>query len=227
MEHPLDNPVWHAIAGPHSGFAVGTGRARQYPRDMAPFAAIAEATGEAYDDLGRDLPTGVEARLFRPVEEIPPPGWQVVSARPIRQLVADSAPKLHAADNELIALGPSDAIDMLALADDAKPGPFGPRTVEVGRFVGWRDAAGRLRAMAGERFLVQGHVELSAICVHPDVRGHGLGASMTRRLANDAIGRGEMPFLHVFPDNPAGALYERLGFRERATLWVLWHKPAP
>jgi ribosomal protein S18 acetylase RimI-like enzyme len=229
MEHPLDNPAWHALTGPHAAVALGAGAARHYPREAAPFSAVAEATPAAYDDLARDLPTGLEARLFRPVEDAPPPGWAVVSARPIRQMVADAAALAGSqpAEGEAVALGPSDAADMLALADAAKPGPFGRRTGSLGRFLGWRRPDGRLLAMAGERFRLPGHVELSAICVHPDARGRGFGAALTLCLARDALARGEMPFLHVFPDNPAGALYERLGFRERKTLWVLWHRPAP
>jgi hypothetical protein len=39
--------------------------------------------------------------------------------------------------------------------------------------------------------------------------------------------RGDVPFLHVFPNSPAAKLHARLGFRERATLWVLWHRPVP
>jgi ribosomal protein S18 acetylase RimI-like enzyme len=71
------------------------------------------------------------------------------------------------------------------------------------------------------------HVELSAIAVHPNARGQGLGTMITARLARAAITPGETPFLHVFPDNPALALYNRLGFRERARLWVLWCRPVP
>jgi predicted GNAT family acetyltransferase len=79
--------------------------------------------------------------------------------------------------------------------------------------------------MAGERFRLPGYVELSAICVHPEARRRGLGGVLTRTLMRRALARGEAPFLHVFPDNPAAALYARLGFRERATLWVLWRRP--
>lgn len=227
--HVLDNPVWHALtAGPHAALALGSDAARHYPRDMAPFSALAEATPSAYADLARDLPPGIEARLFRPAEEAPPPGWVVVSARPILQMVAAAVnlAAAHPAERDLVALGPADAADMLALADAAKPGPFGPRTPDLGRFLGHRGLDGRLLAMAGERFRLPGHVELSAICVHPDARGHGLGAALTLRLARDALARSEVPFLHVFPDNLAAALYARLGFRERAVLWVLWHRPA-
>lgn len=228
MAHPLDNPVWHALTGPHAELARGAGAARHYPRDMAPFSAIETSAPAAYADLACDLSAGLEARLFRPVEEAPPPGWAVISARPIRQMVAEATDlgASHPQEATLRPLGPGDATEMLALAEAAKPGPFGPRTPHLGRYLGLRGPDGRLLAMAGERFRLPGHVELSAICVHPEVRGRGLGAALTLRLAREALARGEVPFLHVFPDNPAAGLYARLGFRDRATLWVLWHRPA-
>ena len=42
MADPLDNVVWHALAGPHAKFAIGRGKARHYPRDVAPFSALEE-----------------------------------------------------------------------------------------------------------------------------------------------------------------------------------------
>jgi ribosomal protein S18 acetylase RimI-like enzyme len=122
-------------------------------------------------------------------------------------------------------LGEDDTQDMLDLAEIAKPGPFGPRTCWLGRYIGFRDG-GRLVAMGGERFRLPGFVELSAISVHPDAGGRGLGSAITLTLAHQALARGETPFLHVFPDNPAAALYQRLGFRERARLWVIWRRVA-
>ena len=108
----------------------------------------------------------------------------------------------------------------------AKPGPFGPRTHLLGRYCGYRKG-GRLLAMGGERFHLPGFVELSAIGVHPDARGIGLGAAITLHLAHLTLSRGEVPFLHVFPENPAVALYRRLGFRERTRLWVIWRRLMP
>ncbi len=70
----LDNPVWHALTGPHRAHAVGRGAARHYPREMAPFSAFAEPTAEAYADL-RSICRPHEARLFRPHEEELPRGW--------------------------------------------------------------------------------------------------------------------------------------------------------
>jgi len=66
MMEPLDNPVWHALIGPHARFAQGQGFARHYPRDMAPFSGIVTASPAAYADLAVGLPSGNEARLFRP-----------------------------------------------------------------------------------------------------------------------------------------------------------------
>jgi ribosomal protein S18 acetylase RimI-like enzyme len=224
----LDNPVWHALTGPHARLALGRGKARHYPRDMAPFSGIAEATPAAYADLAADLPPGTEARLFRPTNERVPPGWEVMSARPILQMVADGdeLPPASPIDDRIVELCPADVPDMLGLVDTSKPGPFGSKTRELGLYVGIRDQwDGQLIAMGGERLRLDCHVELSAIAVHPTARGCGLGVAITAHLARAVTAQGKTPFLHVFPDNPALGLYRRLGFRERATLWVLWHRP--
>jgi predicted GNAT family acetyltransferase len=147
-----------------------------------------------------------------------------VSSRPIIQIVADHSVQADAALGErLIELGTNDAHEMLQLTEIAKPGPFGPQTHVLGTYVGYRDR-GKLSAMGGRRFHLPGFVELSAICVHPDARGRGLGTGITSHLTRMAWAHGETPFLHVFPDNPAVALYRRLGFRERAQLWVIWRR---
>lgn len=224
MSEPLDNPVWHALTGPHAKFAIGRGAARHYPRDIAPFSAIAEPTSPAYSDLAADLPPDSEARLFRPTDEAIPPAWEAISARPIVQMVADDSTPEPAATDAIVPLGETDTDEMLALAEATRPGPFGRRTVLLGRYLGIR-RDGRLVAMAGERFRLPGYVELSAICVHPDFRGLGFGSGLTQYLTHRARVRGETSFLHVFPENPAMMVYARLGFRERARLWVLWRRP--
>jgi len=150
MEHPLDNPVWHALSGPHRQFAIGHGQARHYPRDMAPFSAIAEATPAAYADLAIDLPPQTEARLFRPTEHPAPRDWETVSARPIVQMVCDGLylPTPNDLDARIAPLGPADVPDMLALVDVAKPGPFASRTIQLGGYVGIRHArTGQLIAL--------------------------------------------------------------------------------
>jgi ribosomal protein S18 acetylase RimI-like enzyme len=227
-ESQLDNPAWYALTQAHASLALGHGAARHYPRDVAPYSAIAEATEAAYTDLAADLAPGLDARLFRPREERAPPGWETVSARPIIQMVANRSdlPAPLPGESDIRPLGRDDAAGMLALADIARPGPFAARTPLLGRYIGVRDATtGRLLAMAGERFRLRGHVELSGIAVHPDARERGYGAALTAALARAAFARGEVPFLHVYPDNRAATLYARLGFRERGQPWVLlWRR---
>jgi ribosomal protein S18 acetylase RimI-like enzyme len=225
MSNVLDNPVWHALTGPQARHAQGRGQARLYPRDMAPFSAIEEASPAAYADLAAGLPVNTEARLFRLSEEPLPSGWLKVDAFPMLQMVPRQ--DLPIADDYPVPddLTEADAPAMRELAATAKPGPFGPRTHQLGGFIGYRDGV-RLSAMAGERMRLPGYVELSAICTHPGARRRGLAAGLTRCLVNRAIDRGETPFLHVRAENEeAVSLYRRLGFAVRREIWVLWRKP--
>jgi ribosomal protein S18 acetylase RimI-like enzyme len=219
----LDNPVWHALAGPHREHAIGRGAALHYPRDMAPFSAIAEPGEAAYVDLAADLPKGTEARLFRPEREALPAGWEETAAFPILQMVATRRP--DAEDPPMIELGAEDVAATRELVAIAEPGPFGPRTHELGRYLGIR-RDGRLLAMAGERLRLPGYVELSAICVHPEARGQGHAVALAQALMKRAFDGGQMPFLHVRPDNMGAVkLYRRLGFEVRREIVVLWRRP--
>jgi hypothetical protein len=143
----LDNPVWHALAGPHRMHAFGRGLARHYPRDMAPFSAIAEPSAAAYADLAAGLPAGTEARLFRPQIEPLPEGWEEINRFSMRQMVATRQPE--GCDLKVMALSQADAPAMLDLVAATEPGPFGPRTPLLGRYLGIRHGD-RLVAMAGE-----------------------------------------------------------------------------
>ncbi len=225
MHDHLENPVWHALTGPHARFAIGQGQARHYPREMAPFSAIANDAAEAYADLAPGLPPGLEARLFRLTDEPLPPGWLKVDAFPMLQMVMTRLPAETSVIAPAIDLTRGDMSCMMELAQIAKPGPFGPRTIELGSYVGVRDGS-RLVAMAGERMRLPGYVELSAIATHPEARGRGLAGCLTLCLAKRAMNRGETAFLHVRPENKAAvSLYQRLGFEIRRELWVLWRKP--
>jgi predicted GNAT family acetyltransferase len=107
---------------------------------------------------------------------------------------------------------------MLALVERTRPGPFLPRTVELGTYLGIR-RDGVLVAMAGERFHPPGHTEISAVCTDDAHRGQGLGGRLVRAVAAGIRARGERPFLHVAGDNTGALrLYESLGFRPRRTV---------
>ena len=116
---------------------------------------------------------------------------------------------------------------MLALTELTQPGPFNPRTHDLGRYIGIR-VDGRLAAMAGERMRPEGCTEISAVCTHPDYLGRGLARRLMAMLTNDLLARGVQPFLHVSHENTrAKTMYERLGFRTRTDIgfWSLTRDP--
>ena len=114
---------------------------------------------------------------------------------------------------EHVALGPADVPEMTELVARTEPGPWRPRTVDFGGYVGVRDA-GALVAMAGERMRPPGFTEISVVCTDPAYRGRGLAGGLTRVVAAGIEACGDRPMLHASTQN-AGAvrLYESLGFR--------------
>ena len=120
---------------------------------------------------------------------------------------------------QFVRLTHSDVPEMQALAQLTKPGPFGARTHEMGDYLGIR-SAGILAAMAGERLRLPGYTEISAVCTHPHHLGHGYASALMGELMNRIRNRRELPFLHVRPENTrAIQLYERLGFKQRASFY--------
>jgi predicted GNAT family acetyltransferase len=116
---------------------------------------------------------------------------------------------------EIAELGLQDSPEMIELTSLTKPGPFGPRTHELGTYLGIR-SEGKLVAMAGERLKVPGYTEVSAVCTHPDQTGRGYARILMTEIMGRILGRGETPILHSRGDNTRAIdLYKRLGFRER------------
>ncbi|MCC2956132.1 GNAT family N-acetyltransferase [Massilia sp. IC2-477] len=212
----LDRPVWSALTGGHRHFALGAALAKRYPRDVGPFAALADDSREAWDALGALLQPGEAVMLVTPSAPPQAAGFALTPLDPVLQMIATRAPEPSTLP--LLVLGAADAPDMRALAELTNPGPFAGRTHELGEFLGIR-AGGRLAAMTGERMRPTGAVEVSAVCVHPDFRGKAyarqLLAERTRRIA----AQGDQPFLHVYPSNKGAiALYESLGYVVRTQL---------
>jgi ribosomal protein S18 acetylase RimI-like enzyme len=214
MTHPLDNPVLRSLTGPHRHLARTQGRATRYPADVSPFCALPDEPDAAdWADAARLVAPG-EFVLFPALRATPPPAdWEALGLGEGVQLVADGLDPRP--DDEAVTLGPADVPDMLRLAERTKPGPFLPRTIELGTYLGIR-RDGELVAMAGERLRPPGWTEVSAVCTDPAWRGHGFASRLTRAVAAGIIARDDTPFLHAIATNATAIrLYKDLGFTHR------------
>jgi ribosomal protein S18 acetylase RimI-like enzyme len=218
MPHALDNPVWSALTSRQSAISLGGRRARRFLPEISPFAALAGDNDEDLGELVPLVPADGSVMLVRNGGRAFA-STDALVATPFEglQMVARSVTAPGAAD-EVIDLAEADAPEILALATLTRPGPFLPRTHTLGRFVGIRKD-GRLVAMAGERFKLEGYTEVSGVCTHPDWRGRGYAGLLSRIVAARIAARGETPFLHAFISNTAAIrLYEQLGFEARARM---------
>ncbi|OLR93106.1 GNAT family N-acetyltransferase [Actinokineospora bangkokensis] len=205
----LDNAAWASLTGPHAHLAERRGSVVRYPVDMSPFAGVAPGT-TTFDDVAALFGPGAEAHLPALVAR---PAWDITFHVPGVQLVDDGV--AGAIDAEAVVLGTGDVAEMTALVERTKPGPFLPRTVEMGTYVGIR-REGRLVAMAGERLHPPGWTEISAVCTDAGFRGQGLATRLIRHVVAGIRARGERPMLHTGAENVnAIRLYEQLGFRLR------------
>ncbi|OIK26124.1 GNAT family N-acetyltransferase [Streptomyces malaysiense] len=213
--HVLDNPARASLAGPHARFAERRGRVLRYPVDVSPWLALPdEPEARDWADLGALAGAGVEVPLNGYCGDVPA-DWEITFHVDGVQLVDDGL--AAAPDAEAVRLGPADVPEMLDLVARTRPGPFLPRTVEMGTYLGIR-RGGVLVAMAGERLRPPGWTEISAVCTDPAVRGQGLAGRLVLAVAHGIRERGDTPFLHTGARNTGAIrLYESLGFRLRRT----------
>ena len=215
----LDDPVGESLRGRHAHLAWRRGRALRYAPEVATFVAVpVAASADDWGDLAALLGPGGFADMFCS-PTTPPADWEPVFAMDGLQMIGAPDTALPAAeDPDVIELGIGDVVDMVALADVARPGPFWPRTCEMGTYLGIRER-GRLVAMAGERLRPPGWTEISAVCTTPAVRGRGFASRLVQALTRRILARGERPFIHVAADNTRAIdLYLRLGFRVRKSV---------
>ncbi|PVW04157.1 GNAT family N-acetyltransferase [Microbacterium sp. Gd 4-13] len=212
----LDNPAWHALTGPHAHFAIGNDLVRKYPDDVAPFLAVRSWDDPAVWDALIDLVGPGGEVGFSGADPDLPPGWDVLWRGEGVQLVETAALDPRP-DDEAVELGTADVDEMLAIVERNQPGPFRPRTYELGRYVGIR-REGRLVAMAGERLHPTGWTEISAVSTDPEFRRRGLASRLVLDVAFHIRERGDRALMHAAATNVnAIATYERLGFALRRT----------
>lgn len=224
--HVLDNPALASLTGPHAHFAERRGRVLRYPLDVSPWLALPdEPDADDWADVAALAGPGAEVPLAGFRGRVPD-GWEITFEVAGVQFVDDGL--AAAPDPEAVRLGPADVPEMLDLVARTRPGPFLPRTVELGEYLGIR-RAGALVAMAGERLRPPGWTEISAVCTDPAVRGQGLATRLILAVAHGIRERGETPFLHTGAGNTTAIrLYESLGFRlRRHTAFLAARVPEP
>ncbi len=214
MTSLLDNIMWSALSGPQAKFSVGTDTARRFAPGFSPIVGFSNAEHPDFNALAPFCEPGEPFYCDR-WSGTAPAGWQVDFEGTMFKMVwqgplpeVDEAPEASVLD----AANPAHVAQAMELAALTKPGPFGPRTIELGEYFGVFDN-GRLMAMAGERMEAGTLREISGVCTHPDFQGKGLARRLMLKLIRRQMQRGLTPFLHVMGGNTgARQLYERMGF---------------
>ncbi len=217
MLESLDNPIWFALTTEHRLLAHSYGLARRYPPDVSPLVALLHPTNEAFADLRRLVSPGEHVALFTASPLDVPGDWQVDRSRWIDQMICEA---LNSPPLAPLPLGTTDVPEMLDLTAATEPGPFLPQTIQMGNYFGIRASDGRLVAMAGERLQSTAFAEISAVCTLPEFRGRGYARALVTFIAAQILAAGKTPFLHVKSENEAKVVYEKIGFRLRAAIWL-------
>jgi predicted GNAT family acetyltransferase len=225
MEHPLDNPIWHALQTGNQALALGDHQARLLPRDIGAFAGLADYSPSAFARLHELAAPAAPTVLFTANPIAVPVGWKLLLHRELLQLVYPLATAPAIDNPNLVALREEDVPAMLDLTALTNPGPFLPRTIAFGEYYGIYED-GQLVAMAGQRLQPLPYAEISAVCTHPGHLGKGYANQLMRLQLSRILAAGCTPFLHVYEDNTnAYALYQKLGFRLRKPIHVYVIEP--
>src|SRR5580700_10343810 len=218
MLETLDNPIWFALTTEHQLLARSHGVARRYLPDISPLAALLHPSNDTFADLRRLVSPGEQVALFTASPLDVPGDWHVDRSRWIDQMICEAS--LEPPRVPPVALRTTEVPEMLALTAATDPGPFLAQTILMGSYFGIRASDGRLVAMAGERLQSTAFAEISAVCTHPEFRGRGYAQSLVTFLTAQIQAAGKTPFLHVKSENGAKVVYQKIGFRLRAAMYL-------
>lgn len=209
--HPLSNPVWNGLVGPHVHLGLAAGKVRRYRSDIAMFVAVEDPRDPDMPGLLDLLGDGTSGFITEGPVAVPKRVEVLRTADVQQMIVGDWSPV--PVDLPMVPLAEADEQQMLDLTELTKPGPFFRKTRLMGTYRGLFDGA-RLISMSGERMRTPGFTEVSAVCTHPDYRGRGYAKQFVSQGGNEIVADGKTPFLHTFADNAVAiATYEKLGFR--------------
>ena len=207
---PLANPVWEALTGRQSEHAIMGDNVARYKPGIFIFSGIPEGTKEAMDRLAELYEAGEVVALmgFRIDAE---PQFKRLDGVTVNQMIADELPEYTPVD--FVELTREDLPQMAELIKLTEPGPYLPNVIDIGRYIGVK-VEGKLVAMAGERIKVDGYVEISMVCSHPDHRRKGYAKGLSCEIMRKIIEDGDKPFLNVADYNTSAVeLYKTLGFK--------------
>jgi ribosomal protein S18 acetylase RimI-like enzyme len=209
----LDNIFWNSLNGLHRHLSSGTESARRYAPGFSPIVGFPDPLQPDFAALAPFCDPG--ERFYCDAWSGPAlAGWRIEAESTMYRMVWDGVSPQADEAPDAVTLGPEHAAQALELALLTRPGPFGPRTIELGDYFGYFDGS-RLMAMAGERMAAPGLREISGVCTHPDYQGRGYARRLMLKLIRRQLARGETPFLHVMRANEAAhQLYLRMGFRD-------------
>ena len=170
----LDNLIWHSLVGPHAHLGEGSGPVRRYDPDVAWFVGVEHGGPNAWEAVQTLVGPKRTVILTGAMVAAVPDGWvrhfqglghQMVLRRPEELAPVDPSVSIE-------TLTAADVPQMLALVEVAQPGPFRPRTIEMGAYFGVFDGDRQLIALAGERLRRRLHRD-QCRCHPPERAGEG------------------------------------------------------
>jgi predicted GNAT family acetyltransferase len=226
----LENTIWQALTSEHDLLSVGDDLARRYYPDISPLAGLSSVSDEAFVSLSRIVQSGQTVFVFLNEAPVLPSKaslhWEIKTTFTIDQMVCESFIPPESMPENIETLTDADVPEMLALTKLTNPGPFEPRTNAMGQYFGIKQD-GRLAAMAGERLNLANYTEVSAVCTHPDFRGHGYAKALVAKVSMGILENNKTPILHTLSGNASAIrVYESLGFQKSRLVHfaILSHK---